>query len=205
MAMTINGRPTNSPWVPILFGGVFAAVGVVPFALGVLSLFQGGPFPAFFGLLGGVFLTMGLVIMSRGVLQIIARLGFREAVLHGERERWKLGSKARFSLRLDPKKPIRISSATVKLTTVEYAHYSAGTNSRTYTDTLHEHTQPLKLPAALTSRLEQPVEVEIPRTLPPTWEGRHNRFTTTLEVKVEIDQWPDLTLTHPVVVAPEEA
>jgi hypothetical protein len=205
MAITINGRPTNSPWAPILFGGVFAAVGAVPVGLALLSLFSGGSFPGFFALFGGVFLAIGLLIMSRGVLQIIAKLGFREAVLHPERERWKLGSKAQFSLRLDPKKPIRILGGTAKLTTVEYAYYSAGTNSRTYTDTLHEHTQTLALPAALTARLEQKVEVQIPRTIPPTWEGRHNRFTTTLEVQVQIADWPDLTLSRPVIVAPEEA
>lgn len=205
MAMTINGKPTNSPWAPIVFGGVFVAVGAVPIGITVVAAFGEGSAPVLLGLFGSVFVIIGLAIMSKGLLQLVARLGFREAVIHAERDRWKLGSRARYSLRLDPKKPIRILKATATLTTQEYAYYSAGSDSRTYIETVHEDTQTLKLPAALTSRLEQPVEVEIPRNIPPTWEGRYNRFTTTLEVKVEIDQWPDLTLRRAVVVAPEEA
>jgi|GEM_PF-4976956 len=199
MAFLINGRPSKSPMAPLLFGGVFAVAGLVPL---FLALTQGSGALALFGL---VFLGVGGAIMAQGIRQLVSRLAFREAELQPLRETWKLGSKARFKLQLEPKRPLQVVKATVRLATLEYAYYSAGSDSRTYTETLHQWDGELSLPASLDRRLEQELEVEIPRTIPPTWTGRHNRFETTVEVKVQIDQWPDLSLTQTLRVAPEEA
>jgi hypothetical protein len=172
-------------------------------AISLVPLANGGSVILPIALIGLLVGGTGLWLVGQGARQLVSRLGFREAVISTEQEAWMLGATARFSLRLIPRRPCRIQGGTARLITVVIARKADQGKSKTSSATLYERTEPLALPVGETAGLEHAFELEIPRALPPTWEGKYNRFITTVEVNVQIDQWPDLTVSQPVVVAPE--
>lgn len=179
----------------IVFGAVFVATGVSA------AVLAGG-----FGVvLGGVFALVGLAVMGNGIRHLVARSAFEQVHLTALAP-VPLGGTAELHLVLTPKRALRLTGdSKVKVTCTEKAHYSAGTSSRTYTNVLFTREQPLNLPPLLSQHVEQRITVAIPVNIPPTWSGRSNWFYTTVEVRVDVDNWPDLVLEAPVEVLPEVA
>lgn len=177
----------------VVFGSIFAAVG-----LGV-AVFGGSPV---FGLIFGV---VGLLVAGNGVRHLLARGAFEQVHLEVLGP-VRLGGTAELRLVLTPKKPLTLTNESkLKVTCTEKAHYSAGTSSRTYTNVVFTREVPLHLPTQLSHHVDQRLTVPIPADIPPTWSGRSNWFFTTVEVRVDIDNWPDLVLEANVEVLPELA
>lgn len=153
-------------------------------------------------LLGG----FAALILYGPVSQTVAGSAFR-AVHFEVLSPAKLGGTVEVMVVLDPARPLTLRPAecTLTLNTTERAHYSAGTQSRTYRESLWAERLALTLPAQLTQRLEQRIAVQIPRDIPPSWSGRSNWLTTTLSLRVDIDGWPDLQREATVQVLPEVA
>lgn len=179
----------------IVFGAVFAGIG------GAVAVFAGG-----FGVVfGGIFAVVGLAIMANGIRHLVARSAFEQVHLAAVGP-VALGGTAELHLVLTPKRALRLTGdSKVKVTTTEKAYYSAGTSSRTYTNVLFTREQPLNLPQLLSQHVEQRIAVPIPADIPPTWSGKSNWFYTTVEVRVDVDNWPDLVLEAQVEVLPEVA
>lgn len=179
----------------IIFGAVFAGIGVA------VAVFAGG-----FGVIfGGVFALVGFAVMGNGIRHLVARSAFEQVHL-ATLGPVPLGGTAELHLVLTPKRALRLTgNSKLKVTCTEKAHYSAGTSSRTYTNVLFTREQPLNLPQLLSQHVEQRIAVAIPVDIPPTWSGRSNWFFTTVEVRVDVDNWPDLVLEAPVEVLPEVA
>lgn len=179
----------------IVFGGVFVVTG----ALVAVNV---GGFGIIFGL---AFALVGLVVVANAVRHLLAYSAF-ELVHLAAMAPVPLGGTAELHLVLTPKRTLRLTgNSKLKVTCTEKAHYSAGTSSRTYTNTLYTREQPLNLPAMLSQSFEQRLTVPIPADIPPTWSGRSNWFYTTVEVRVDVDNWPDLILEAPVEVLAEVA
>lgn len=184
----------------VVFGG-FLVLGSLAWFAGALSgqgthLWAGG-----FG-----FLVVGTFVVAVGLMAFMARAVLREATLEAKGP-VRLGEEAEFVLTLQPKKPLTLKPAgcTAKLMSREVAEYSAGTDSRTYSDTLHEAAIPFQMPALLDRDVRLTLRAQVPPTVPPTWKGKSNSFVTQLEVHIDIDGWPDLNLSAEVRVLPEVA
>ncbi len=178
-------------------------VGLVFFAAGLAAVFYAGGFGVCFG---AVFAAVGGFMAFMGVKQLVAQSAFEDARLDAGPP-VPLGGTARLVLYVKPKRPLTMNpkGCTVRVRTTERARYSAGTSSRTYEDVLHDETLPLELPRVVDAPLEHRVSVLVPRTIPPTWSGQNNWFTTRVSVHLDIDSWPDLELDAELDVLPEVA
>jgi hypothetical protein len=154
---------------------------------------------------GSLLLLLGVGAAGAGVGQLMARGAFSQLTLEPLGRSFPLGGVARVRLVLEPKKPMDVNGASIVFKTIEKAVYSAGTDSRTYTDTLHEWTEAIALPSRLVGRIDHVIEIPIPRRLPPTFAGRHNSFISSCEVHVDLANWPDLDLNRELVIAAEYA
>lgn len=186
--------------VATIFGLVFAGASLIWFGVAIAG---GVPF-AFCG--GFMFLAFGGAAAFWGIKNLLAFSAFQQVHLECLRP-VPLGGMAELQLVLSPKRALALNPAGCRATvkTIEKAHYSAGTRSRTYTETLYTQEVELRLPQALNQHFEQRFVVPIPRTIPPSWSGKYNWFITSVSVHVDIDKWPDLDLEAAVTVLPEVA
>lgn len=183
-----------------IFGLVFAGASIIWFVVAVAG---DAPF-AFCG--GLMFLGFGGAVAFWGLKNLLAHSAFAQVHLECLRP-VQLGGHAELLLVLSPKRSLTLNPGGCKATvkTIEKAHYSAGTRSRTYTETLYTQDVELRLPQMLSQHFEQRFVVPIPRNIPPSWSGKSNWFTTTVDVHLDIDKWPDLNLQAVVNVLPEVA
>ncbi len=182
------------------FGAIFAAGSLVWFSVA-------GTADPVWSLGGVLFLGFGLVVAFIGLAQLLAAAQFQVATLKVAGPA-RLGGQAQVQLALIPKRTLAIKTIQCKLQlrTVERARYSAGTQSRTYEDRLHESSVPFEFPNSLDpTGLVRELTVQIPRDIPPSWKGSSNSLTTTLALHLAIEQWPDLKLEAEVRVLPEVA
>lgn len=207
MRLTFNGgtsdvNPRKSPIKSIVLG---------LFVVGFSSIFlvvpwqTSGEFPGvLFIIIPGVFFLVGGAMIYGGIHTLIARSAFHQAGL-SILEPVPIGGTAVLTLHLLPRKAMKVKSAKVRAVMEELAIYRAGTDSRTYRDTIFEHTGELALPEQLPSRFEHTFEVPLPPDTPSTVVGRNNSIRTTCDVVVQLEGWPDLTVSTEIVVAPEVA
>lgn len=199
MTMTVNGRPVKTTsvkgaWVAICFGGVFVLVSPIWLVAAMDS-------PGF--LIGFLlFAGIGGSIAAVGVKTVLARSAFRELALQLPASA-PVGGTVQALLVLEPKGSLVVNGGSLKVISEEEAVYRAGTQSRTYRETVHESVTPLSLPRDFAGRQEVPLTLRLPPNAPPTFKGRNNTLRTRIEVHVDIDRWPDLTLDEELLVLPE--
>jgi hypothetical protein len=151
------------------------------------------------------FLLVGLVFVGAAVAELLARGVFEEVEVEVPEEGVALGASARVRVRLVPKRPLKVSGASLALVTQERAEYRAGTDTRTYEAELHRWETPLKLPLEFHAPVELELSIPVPRELPPTFSGRSNWLKSEVHLHVALQGWPDLRVREEVVVLPRYA
>jgi hypothetical protein len=101
------------------------------------------------------------------------------------------------------KRPAAVRSVRLELVFHEWAHYSAGKNSRTVThdETMSELSQPGG-EFEDGGELDFTQALQIPRDGMHTFESAHNKLTWFLRVTVDIAGWVDFREDYPLRVLP---
>jgi hypothetical protein len=186
--MAIQGTTENPTWVMVM-GGVGIALGGLVLFLGLRA---GGGASAISLAVGLTFLYQSVRLLLRGLRRKVAELAFSDVTLELDPVGVPLGGVLQGTLHLTPAKPVVITQGAFVVRTIERAEYKAGTDSRTYQQTIYEERHLLKVPAQLDASASIPIEIPIPTHIPPSWTGRYNRLTTQGEVQLALEGWPDL-------------
>jgi hypothetical protein len=94
----------------------------------------------------------------------------------------------------------RLSRLRIALVGREQATYQVGTRTHTATETFLEETV-VELPAPM-CQLPGQATVAIPATAMHSFESAHNQIQWRLELVGEVERWPDVAETYPLVVLP---
>jgi hypothetical protein len=152
------------------------------------------------GLIG----SSGGYVLFQGVKGLMAFAAFSQSTLACAGE-VLLGGVAEVRLELVPKKSLKLNGAKLTVTCEEWAEYSAGTDTRTYTETIWQTVQDVEMPKVLEGPYRVALKTALPRTIAPTYTGKHNKLRTIAKLDLDIDNWPDLQLQTEVTVLAELA
>lgn len=190
------GGAVRIPFFFLVAGVVAAAVGATLLSAGSLTT-----------VVGWSFLAVGVAFVALVLPQLLARSAFNHVELTALAPVC-LGGQVELVLVLEARRELTLgpgSKATLRC--IEEATYRNGSDSRTYTQVLHEEGQSLSLPRQLRpgERAEARVTFTVPRHVAPSWRGHSNAFKSVVDAEVDIEGWPDLTVHGVVKVLPQLA
>ncbi|MFB6374363.1 MAG: hypothetical protein ABEN55_14880 [Bradymonadaceae bacterium] len=188
-------------WIGLLFSLVFVAAGL---GVGYMGIAQSAGFGAvafalaFIG--GGLF---GVYMSIRNYFAEM-QLGDVEVEMHPDVA--IPGDELECRFRMAPQQTVDLERATVQLTGKEQATYGHGTDSTTYTQTIHDETA---VPEDSVDTQLQPngpkefvTTLPVPDSAPYTFDTSDNDIQWQIVFKLEIPTWPDWSHTEKILVRP---
>ncbi len=183
------------------------------FLLGVFGDHLGAAFPKWVGVLTT---AAGAFVVVFSLRNVVAgrKLGPVQASLDSTHLR--PGGEAACKLRFRPSGNVSINGVSAKLKGWEEvvrvsrkrsaagSNNSSRTSSSTYSHTVHE-SEVVLAPARVVPAGEEVVveaAVPVPAGAPFTFMARYNRLKWSIEVHIDIERWPDWSMTFPVTIRP---
>ena len=147
------------------------------------------------GAVGVVVAAMALVAVGfallKPTLNLIAkaRLGQVHAALGGEAVR--RGAQIPCTVRIPLARGGEVEHVVFGIKAVEKVTSGTGTDSRTYSEILHEDSIVVRAPVRSERALEFVGRLDIPEHAPPSFKAPDNAVTWSVEVRVALRGWPD--------------
>lgn len=182
-------QPAGQP-----FSKVGATVGAVLILAGLV----------FFCPLGIVLVPLGFIVLFSAIRKLLAEKKMGQIALDWSQLEVSPGSAVHLRLAFTPRKLTYVSGVTARLTGVERCVSGSGTNKKTHTHNLGEESVVL-LPASELA-VGRPVQIEGAVPIPPTdaftFSAPDNEVIWTLELRVDIPNWPDWVEKRVLTVRP---
>lgn len=199
----------------VAFGAVFAGFAVLWMALAggaaVLFGWQGGVAGGLAGgamaLFGLPFLALGLLMTWLGLRGPMARKRLRVAGMEASASRLRMGDPLSWRVTVAALQETPATSVTVRVLCREWAHWSAGTDSRTYVEDVFKEEKifPIDGPVRPDAAVTFEGETRIPDSGPVSFKASNNKVTWSVMIVVDIPKWPDLEDTYEITVLPVRA
>lgn len=149
----------------------------------------------------GIFVLIGLLMIGAAVWQAMIGWGVGETVV--EVSEWQPGPGSQVEVSVAQLGHMSMNELSVWLVCEEKATYRQGTNTRTDTERIHEEMLATKsnLVIAGTGAEELRVVSRIPATAMHSMKVAHNEIRWFVEVRGDIQRWPDFKRAYPIRVA----
>jgi len=167
---------TSGAWVVTIFGIVFLVIGLATFCV-----------------FGFIFAAIGAAMIFFGQRNAMAERKIGQVDLHWDTLETPPGESFPLRIRLVPRKAVAINVVTCRLVGKEQCVSGSGTDKTTHTHIVHQRTTTLAsdISAAPGQPLEWAARLEIPETTAYSFEASDNKLIWSVEVRIDIPNWPD--------------
>jgi arrestin (S-antigen)-like protein len=209
VARVLDAAPEAEPAtkVPLAFIVFFGAMFMLPglgFAIGGgLQVADGQMDGAIMAVFGTIFFIAGAAVAFFGIRNSLAERKLGPVIASATPKVALPGEEISLVMDFNPRSEARLNEITATLKGVESVTSGSGTNTTTYTHTLHEEKVVLRGNGRLFAREAQELaaKVTLPADAAPSFSATDNSLTWKVEFHIDIAQWPDWTSTAQIQVA----
>lgn len=185
----------------IFFSLIFLVPGIFVAILGATT--HASAFALLFGL---AFAAVGGYLLYMTVRNYFAEMQLGDVRVETSPDTVSPGDELRCRFAMEPNREVAIERAHAQIDCVEKATSGHGTDSTTYTQTLHTFQDIPEASRNTTLRKGESTEfrasLPIPESAPCTFEADDNRVYWRITFTVEIPSWPDWSLQRKILVRP---
>lgn len=205
-AVTAQQRPPGSllaRLLPTLLGVGLALLGVVVVLAGVAAIVAAGPIGLAVGVLGLLMIVGGSRAALRASGSAVARRKIKDITLQISPRSLRPGQEFSVVVDFRPAQDTCIREVRLRLILRELA--SAGAGEDRSTEAVERVYASAQICGARDFSAEEPFSASHTLALPPdaphSFSARSNRLLWLVQLDIDIDDWPDLTEPHPVLVS----
>jgi len=148
------------------------------------------------------FVAIGLIMIGWCIRQFFITIGFSTAEV--EIDSFPLVAGQNTRVQVSQPGPLRLKSLGVLLVCEESASYTQGTNTRTETKRVYQHTLAQETDVLVTRDMPWQFQgkIEVPHGAMHSFEATHNKIVWKLVVQGKVRLWPNFAWEYPLVVRP---
>ena len=153
---------------------------------------------------GVIIVTLAIVVGVSLFRKGLAEKKFKNIEVILPHNIYQRGEAIDFVLSISPKKQMPINKVMATLCGEERCISSSGTNMTTYTHVFHKQELPIQVKGPLKPGCSTSLkgQLQLPEDAPCSFTSRNNWITWSLQLHVDIPQWPDWIHSEPLMVVP---